>query len=151
MISSDGLELIEYFEGVRLTAYKDSGGILTIGYGHTKNVKEDDIITEDDAEKLLKIDLLNAEARVEKKVNWNQMPHFDQNKWDALISQAFNLRSFEMLADHLKESETIYLSKTLLYCKDVKGHTLWGLKKRRIAEVLLYLGESWENIRKVIG
>ena len=151
MISSDGLELIKYFEGVRPTAYKDSGGILTIGYGHTKNVKEGDIITEDDAEKLLKIDLLNAEARVEKKVNWNQMPHFDQNKWDALISQAFNLRSFEMLADHLKESETIYLSKTLLYCKDVKGHTLWGLKKRRIAEVLLYLGESWENIRKVIG
>lgn len=29
--------LIRVFEGVRLTAYQDSGGVWTIGYGHTGN------------------------------------------------------------------------------------------------------------------
>lgn len=35
-----GLKLIESFEGLRLTAYQDSVGVWTIGYGHTKGVKK---------------------------------------------------------------------------------------------------------------
>ena len=34
-ISENGLNLIKSFEGCRLTAYKDSVGIWTIGYGTT--------------------------------------------------------------------------------------------------------------------
>lgn len=34
-ISDKGLNLIKSFEGCRLTAYKDSVGIWTIGYGTT--------------------------------------------------------------------------------------------------------------------
>lgn len=39
-ISNKGLELIKRFEGCRLTAYQDSGGVWMIGYGHAKGVKK---------------------------------------------------------------------------------------------------------------
>ncbi|WP_227274597.1 glycoside hydrolase family protein [Enterococcus faecalis] len=32
-----GVDLIKEFEGLVLTAYYDSVGVLTIGYGHTNN------------------------------------------------------------------------------------------------------------------
>jgi lysozyme len=35
--------LIRVFEGIRLAAYQDSGGIWTIGFGHTKGVKSGDV------------------------------------------------------------------------------------------------------------
>ena len=34
-INAAGLDLIKRWEGLRLTAYQDSVGIWTIGYGHT--------------------------------------------------------------------------------------------------------------------
>lgn len=55
--------LIRSFEGFRSTAYQDSGGVWTIGFGHTAGVKPGDQITmaeaatflESDAEPLLTI------------------------------------------------------------------------------------------------
>ena len=38
-INEAGLNLIKYFEGLRLTSYQDEAGIWTIGYGHTGNVQ----------------------------------------------------------------------------------------------------------------
>lgn len=37
-INAAGLALIKQYEGLRLTAYQDSVGIWTIGYGHTGKV-----------------------------------------------------------------------------------------------------------------
>lgn len=44
-ISNKGLELIKKFEGCRLAAYKDSSGVWTIGYGHTRGVAAGQTIT----------------------------------------------------------------------------------------------------------
>ena len=41
-VSDEGFELIKHFEGCELTAYKCAAGVWTIGYGHTKDVQEDD-------------------------------------------------------------------------------------------------------------
>ena len=38
-ISDKVITFIKSFEGVRLKAYKDVKGVLTIGIGHTKDVK----------------------------------------------------------------------------------------------------------------
>ena len=38
--SKAGIQLTERFEGCRLAAYPDTGGVWTIGYGHTKGVAE---------------------------------------------------------------------------------------------------------------
>ena len=43
-ISKEGIALIKKFEGIELQAYQDSVGVWTIGYGHTKGVKEGDNI-----------------------------------------------------------------------------------------------------------
>ena len=39
-ISKEGIALIKKFEGLELTAYQDSVGVWTIGWGHTKDVFE---------------------------------------------------------------------------------------------------------------
>ena len=64
-ISQEGLSLIKKFEGCRLEAYYCSGGVLTIGYGHTGGVKESDTITQEEAEKLLRADVFKFEKNVE--------------------------------------------------------------------------------------
>ena len=49
------VESIKKNEGVRLTPYKDSEGVLTVGFGHTKNVV-DKKITIDKALEFLQSD-----------------------------------------------------------------------------------------------
>ena len=48
---------IKKFESCQLTAYQDSVGVWTIGYGHTKGVKKGDKITLYQAEQFLREDL----------------------------------------------------------------------------------------------
>ena len=55
--SQEGLALIKKFEGCRLKAYRCSANVLTIGYGHTGGVKEDDNISQPEADELLKEDI----------------------------------------------------------------------------------------------
>ncbi len=48
--------LITVFEGERLTAYLDSGGVPTIGIGHTSSVIAGDVITHEQAIALFAIE-----------------------------------------------------------------------------------------------
>ena len=87
-LSKRGLELIKRFEGLRLKAYHDIVGVLTIGYGHTGlDVAEDMIIDQPAAEALLVLDVGRFEKGVEKSV---QVP-LTQGQFDALVSFAYNL------------------------------------------------------------
>ncbi len=144
MISQDGISLIKYFEGCKLTSYKDSGGILTIGYGHTLDVSPNMVITQDQANEFLLSDLHNAESRVHLCVKEMDLK---QCELDSLISQAYNIKSFPVLAKHLNvEGREVYLQKLLLYCHDCEGHLLPGLVKRRQAEKMLFEGQTWQQI-----
>ena len=62
--SEKGLNLIKKYEGLRLKAYKCPAGKLTIGYGHTNNVRPDDVITEAQALELLLRDVLDCEGEL---------------------------------------------------------------------------------------
>jgi lysozyme len=57
-ISKAGIQLIKDFAGFRESAYKDIGGVWTIGYGTTKGVKEGQKVTEEEAQNLLIKDLV---------------------------------------------------------------------------------------------
>lgn len=48
--------------------YKCPAGVLTIGYGHTNNVRLDDVLTQDEAEKLLDIDIKIKENELNKLI-----------------------------------------------------------------------------------
>lgn len=73
-------------EGCRLTAYRDAAGVLTIGYGHTKDVREGDRISEYWARELLAKDIAYFERAV-RELNVART----EGQLDALTSLAFNI------------------------------------------------------------
>ena len=79
-------EKLKEFEGLRLEAYRDAAGVLTIGYGHTKEVREGDRISEYWARELLKEDIERATLQVLKLGVCRT-----QGQLDALVSFTFNL------------------------------------------------------------
>ena len=74
------------FEGLRLTAYRDAAGVLTIGYGHTKGVREGDRISPFWAKEMLQMDIDETEKAV-KELHVARTP----GQLDALVSLAFNI------------------------------------------------------------
>ncbi|MCD7764386.1 MAG: lysozyme [Lachnospiraceae bacterium] len=132
--SDTGLELIKQFEGCKLTAYQDSVGVWTIGYGHTSGVKRGQTITQAQATAYLKADLATAEACVNKYYStykWNQ------NQFDALVSFAFNIGSIKGLTASGTRSIATISAKIPEYNK-AGGKTLAGLVTRRAAEKKLF-------------
>jgi len=73
-------------EGLRLEAYRDAAGVLTIGYGHTKGVREGDRISAYWAKELLKRDVEEVAYEV-LALNVART----EGQLDALVSFAFNL------------------------------------------------------------
>jgi len=76
-------KMIEFEEGKRLDAYRDTRGILTVGIGHNlesdsaldilkRRVKETDKITESECTALFERDLKNVYASIKRKI-----PFFD--------------------------------------------------------------------------
>lgn len=91
-ISPKGIALIKEFEGCRLTAYQDSVGVWTIGYGWTnpvdgKPVKAGMQIKQETAERLLKTGLVSYEADVSRMLKVG----VTQCQFDALVSFCYNL------------------------------------------------------------
>lgn len=89
-ISDKGIELIKTSEGCRLTAYKCSAGVWTIGYGHTTGVKSGATITETIAHNYLIDDIRMVETQLDRLCAKNNV-HLTQGQWDALVSFVFNL------------------------------------------------------------
>ena len=80
------LEKLMEMEGLRLEAYQDAAGVPTIGYGHTKNVRMGDRISEYWAKELLREDIEEAEWQV-KELRVAKT----EGQLDALVSFVFNL------------------------------------------------------------
>ena len=88
--SEEGVDFIKQWETLRLNAYDDGYGYLTIGYGHTDpDVHRDLTIDEEVAEQLLEDDLHDAEVAVEDYVD----VELQQHEFDALVSFVFNVGS----------------------------------------------------------
>ena len=118
-------------EGLRLEAYEDAAGVPTIGYGHTKDVRMGDRITEYWAKELLRDDIDEAERQVkELGVARNEA------QLDALVSFVFNLG-----IGRLKESTLLRVIREGGSKADIKrefkrwvyagGKRLKGLEVRR--------------------
>ena len=81
-INQAGLNLIEEFEGDELRAYADSGGVETIGYGHTGDVTPGETITQAQAVAYLQGDVASASAQVAKLVEIVLTPSTDPDLRD---------------------------------------------------------------------
>lgn len=89
-LSHIGLVSIETIEGFKATAYKDSGGVWTIGFGTVRHdgipVAQGDTCTQGQAELWLQADLAWAQTAVNQLVR----TILSQNQFDALVSFVYN-------------------------------------------------------------
>lgn len=87
-MKTKNIDKIKKHEALRLTAYlptKDD--VWTIGWGHTKTARQGMVITEAQAEDLLRQDLAWVEDTIKRLV---KVP-LGQNQFDALASLIFNI------------------------------------------------------------
>lgn len=86
-VSRAGVELIKSFEGLRQTATRLPDGRWTLGYGHTFSAREGARVTQEDADALLRFDLLPIVDAINNLV----LVPLNQNQFDALVSFCFNI------------------------------------------------------------
>jgi lysozyme len=140
-INPAGLALIEKSEGLRLAAYRDTGGVWTIGFGHTHNVKPGDTCSRTQAEQWLGEDIASAENAVEHLVT---VPLTD-NQFAALVDFAFN-EGFSQFAKstllkRLNEGQHASVPTFLKAWVFDNGKRLAGLVTRRADEAALWSTE----------
>jgi lysozyme len=135
------LALIKQCEGLRLKSYRDSGGVWTIGHGHTRGVKPGQVITEAEADDLLAADAQEAA----EAVNRHALP-CTQGQFDALTDFVFNLgedrfANSTLLRMHQLGNFTGAAQQFGRWIYD-NGKVLPGLVRRRALEAAMYLGEG---------
>jgi len=90
-ISFNGIKSLKELEGFRKDAYKDTGGVWTIGYGtimlNGRPVEQGMSITDPEAEVALQADLAWAQTAVNQLV---RVP-LKQSMYDALVSFVYNV------------------------------------------------------------
>ncbi|WP_039024863.1 lysozyme [Enterobacter roggenkampii] len=142
--SDKGIALIKQFEGCKLTAYQDSVGVWTIGYGWTQPVDGKPIragmtIKQETAERLLKTGLVSYESDVSRLVKVG----LAQGQFDALVSFTYNLGarslSTSTLLRKLNAGDYAGAADEFLRWNKAGGKALNGLTRRREAERALFL------------
>ncbi len=145
-ISQEGLALIKKYEGCELNAYVCPAGVLTIGYGHTKNVKEGDTITQEEANDML----IGEMCEYEDYVNGLVKVDLEQYQFDSLCSWVYNLGPTNLITSTLLEvlnnKDYEGVPTQIKRWNKSNGEVLEGLVKRREAEALLFENKPWENV-----
>lgn len=133
--SKKGLEFIQDVEGCKLFAYLDTGGVWTIGVGHTgPEVVKGLSCTMEQAMKWLAEDSTEAQEAVNKLV---KVP-LTQNQFDALVSFVFNVgvNAFakSTMLRKLNLGDYAGASKEFPRWNKDNGKEILGLTKRRLLE-----------------
>lgn len=140
-VSRTMIEALKSFEGCKLKAYRCPAGVPTIGYGHTQGVKMGQVITQAQADALLKGDLMPFEKGVAKL-----FPNATQPQFDALVDFAYNLGLANLERSTLRKKillgadEAIIRANFLIWNK-AGGKVLAGLTKRRQWEANRYFSK----------
>lgn len=138
-INHAGLALLKSFESLQLKAYLCPAEKWTIGYGSTgPHVKAGMVITEQEAERLLSVDLSRFEQAVEQTIT---VPLTD-NQFSALVVWAFNIgvNAFKgsTLVKMLNAGDYEAVPTQLMRWNKANGKELPGLTRRRKAEADLF-------------
>lgn len=141
-LSQRGLDAIKEHEGLRLRAYDDGVGVLTIGYGHTAGVRAGDQITAEQAEQFLREDVQIFEKTVHDAVHVS----ISQAQFDALVSLVFNIgagafRRSTLLAK-LNAGDYSGAAQEFVRWNQAGGRVLAGLTRRRLAERDLFTSQD---------
>ena len=135
---------VKHYESFKSKAYRCSGGVITIGYGHTKNVRWGDTITEAEAVKLLEEELLVAKNHVLRIV---KVP-LTENQLASLTSFTFNCGqgSLRKLVcekkNRLNNGNYKSVEVVMPQYRMAAGKIRKGLERRRKWEVSLWRDEN---------
>lgn len=140
-----GIEIIKKYEGCSLRCYLDPIGIPTIGYGsiwgldHSRLDRSHRDITGDEAEYLLKRELLTTENAVARLVR----SPLTENQFSAVCCLVYNVGSgkFRSSTIRMKLNRKNYEGAANEFWKwrRAGGKILRGLVRRRKEEELLFL------------
>ena len=156
-VSDKGIELIKRFEGFESTAYPDPGtgaDPWTSGYGTTRGVVPGMTVTEDEAEMMLRADLVGFERAVLSLLPLS----FSQDEFDALVCFTYNVGPAALEESTLRKRLLAGEPRCWVYQKELprwnKGGSgvMEGLVRRRQAEADLaclgYLSGPSEELAK---
>jgi len=151
-ISKEGIEFLKNWEKCKLKAYLDGGGVWTIGWGTTGNVKKGMVITAEQAEKLLMDYLLEQDKVLNKILNVDLI---SQKQYDVISSFVYNIgisqfstssllkllreKNWEKAANQMIRRDSKGLYHGWIYDN---GKKVEGLINRRKAEKELFLQGS---------
>jgi lysozyme len=122
-------------ENTRYVAYRDSGGVWTIGAGHTgPEVIEGMRIDDSQVDAYLREDLAEAEEAINRLVKCE----LNQHQFDALVSFVFNIGvgafAKSTILKLLNQCDMAGAAKQFARWNKVKGRIVGGLIKRRALE-----------------
>ena len=145
-ISEDGLELIKKFEGCETTAYQDSVGVWTIGFGHTKGVEEGQTCSIEDAESMLADEMDEYEGYINNMVKVD----LQQHEFDALVAWVYNLGPTNLgestMLKVLNGGQFDRVPDEMNRWTRAGGEILEGLVRRRQAESLMFQDLDWRQV-----
>jgi lysozyme len=144
--TSNAASIIAIFEGKKLKAYKDQGGVWTIGFGSTYNidekrpVREGDTIDEATAIRWLNTIAGDLQNQIKKVITVS----VNQNQLDSLTSLAYNIgisafKKSTLLKRLNANYPKIQVADEFLRWNKVKGIINQGLSNRRSKERELFL------------
>ena len=135
-----GADLIKEYETLALKAYHgkaDPDGVWTIGYGHTKDVHHDMVISEADADVLFDQDVADYEEVVNNSVNLSATT---QAQFDAMVSLAFNIG-----ADNFASSSVLRFHNMGESFQVCSAFLMWNISNGERRRGLIRLGDCAEN------
>ena len=143
-LNNAGYDLIKNFEGLKLSAYQDSAGIWTIGYGNIhyedfSKVKKGDKISLQRAEEVFKF----FADRFARQVDAIITSCLNQNQFNAVVSFAYNvgigaLQKSTILKKINKNPHDPTITAEFLKWINSGGRPIEGLKNRRKKEAALH-------------
>jgi len=142
LLKDEELNFIREVEGLEHNAYQDEGGVWTIGYGHTRGVKEGDSISTHKANTYLNTDLIAFELQLQRLVR----VELTQNQYTALLSFIYNIGATQFakstLLKYVNEKKFDLVPDELRKWNRVNGEVSLGLTRRREKEAILFANES---------
>ena len=154
MINDATIALIREFEGLRLDAYKDSVGVVTIGYGTTAmagvGIKPQlgMKITEAEAEMYLRRGLEKFAAQIKPLIT----APINDNEFGAFLSLAYNIGPGAFAKStalrQFNAGHKAHAAEAILLFNKAGGKVLKGLQRRRAAEKALFLTPVAQHIDK---
>lgn len=129
-------------EGVKLKAYLDSGGVPTIGVGHTEGVSLGQVISSAEVDNFLDEDIEVAHELVERRVK--DTSKLSEHQYATLISFVFNLGANPAwtIWKKINSGDLAAVPHELGRFINDEGKPVDGLINRRAAEVLLWNEED---------